>query len=189
MALLVLGLVVFLGVHLLRAVAPGWRDALIGRLGEGPYKGLYSLTAIVGFVLFIWGFSLAAGDGGSLYFPTAGLRHVTEALMLPALVLAVASMLPPGHIRRLVRHPLLIGTILWSFAHLLVNGEAAAVLLFGGFLAWAVIDLIAQRNRPAVPPVRPRLAYDGLAIVVGIMLYAALVWRLHLWAFGVSPLA
>ena len=189
MALLVLGLVVFLGVHLLRAAAPAWRNALIGRLGEGPYKGLYSLTAIVGFVLFVWGFSLAAGDGGNLYFPAAGLRHVTEALMLPALVLAVASVLPPGHIRRFVRHPLLIGTVLWSFAHLLVNGEVAAVVLFGGFLAWAVIDLIAQRNRPAAPPVPPRLAYDGIAIVVGLVLYAALVWRLHLWAFGVSPLA
>lgn len=188
MFLLVLGLVVFLGGHLLRAAAPAWRDRLIGRLGEGPYKGLYSVVAIVGFALIVWGFSRAAVEGESLYFPAAGLRHVTEALMLPALVLAVSSVLPPGHIRRFVRHPLLIGTILWALAHLLVNGEVAAVVLFGGFLAWAVIDLIAQRNRPAAPPVAPRLAYDAVAIVAGVVLYGALVWRLHLWAFGVSPL-
>lgn len=188
MALLVLGLVIFLGVHLVRAAAPNQRDRLIARLGEGPYKGLYSLTAIVGLALIAWGFPLAAGEGGSLYFPSAGLRHVTEALMLPALVLAVASALPPGHIRRFVRHPLLIGTILWALAHLLVNGEVAAVILFGGFLVWAVIDLVAQRGRPSSPPVAPRLAYDGVAIIAGIVLYGALVWRLHLWAFGVSPL-
>ncbi len=189
MALLVLGLVIFLGVHLLRATAPGWRDAMIARLGEGPYKGLYSFVAVLGLALIVWGFPLAASDGRSLYFPAQGLRHVTEALMLPALVLAVASGLPPGHIRRFVRHPLLIATILWSVGHLLVNGELAAVVLFGSFLAWALIDLAAQRDRPAAPPVPPRLAYDGLAIVVGLVLYAALVWRLHLWAFGVSPLA
>lgn len=188
MAVLVLGLVVFLGVHSLRAVSPEWRAAMIGRLGEGPYKGLYSFAALAGFVLIIWGFSLASTDGDILYVPVFGLRHATEGLMLPALILAVASVLPPGYIRRFVRHPLLIATILWSSAHLLVNGEVAAVILFGGFLVWAVFDLAAQRFRPAVVPARPSLVYDAVAVVVGAGLYGALVWRLHLWAFGVSPL-
>jgi uncharacterized membrane protein len=185
---LVLGLVIFLGVHSLRAIAPAGRDSMIRSLGEGPYKGLYSFAAIVGLALVVWGFSLAAADGGFLYLPPIGLRHVTEALMLPALVLAVASVLPPGYLRRSVRHPLLIATILWSLAHLLVNGETAAVVLFGGFLAWAVLDLLAQGRRQAPPPVRPMAMYDVVALVVGLALYGALIWRVHLWAFGVSPL-
>ena len=188
MTVLVLGLVIFLGVHSFRALSPDARAAMIGRIGEGAYKGLYTLASIAGFVLIIWGFALASAEGDMLYVPASGLRHATEALMLPALVLAVASALPPGYIRRFVRHPQLVATIVWAIAHLLVNGETAAVVLFGAFLAWAVFDLAAQRNRPAVVRARPRPVYDAVAVVGGVVLYAALVWRLHLWAFGVSPL-
>lgn len=188
MAVLIVGLVIFLGVHSLRAIAPAWRDAAIRKLGEGAYKGIYALMALFGLALVVWGFSTASGQGGFLYVPPAGLRHLTEALMLPALVLAVASALPPGHVRRVVRHPLLIATILWSLAHLVVNGEVAAVVLFGGFLAWAVLDLLAQSRRPATVLPRPAVLYDAIAVVAGAALYGALVWRLHLWAFGVSPL-
>jgi uncharacterized membrane protein len=186
---LVVGLILFLGVHSLRVVVPGVRDGLLVNLGEGPFKGLYSVAALVGFVLIIWGFSLARADTGVVFVPSFGLRHVTEALMLPALILAVASALPAGHIRRFVRHPLLVGTILWSFAHLLVNGETAAVVLFGAFLAWALIDLVAQGGWSRTSGPKPSLTYDAAAVVIGAVLYAALVWRLHEWAFGVSPLA
>ena len=188
MAILIVGLVIFLGVHSLRAIAPDWRDGAMRRMGEGPYKGIYTLTAIVGLALVVWGFSIASRQGDYLYLPPSGLRHATEGLMLPALVLAIASALPPGQIRRFVRHPLLVATILWSLAHLLVNGEVAAVVLFGAFLAWAVFDLLAQRRRPAPVAARPAALYDGVALVAGLALYGALVWRLHLWAFGVSPL-
>jgi uncharacterized membrane protein len=184
--ILIVGLVVFLGVHSLRMVAPGWRDGMVESLGEGAWKGVYSVIALAGFALIIWGFARAAPETGMVYVPPIGLRHLTFALMLPALILAVASALPPGHIRRIARHPLLIGTALWAFAHLLVNGELAAVVLFGAFLAWAVIELAAQTGRPRAPIVKPSATYDLAAVVAGLALYGALVWRLHEWAFGVS---
>jgi uncharacterized membrane protein len=185
--ILVVGLVVFLGIHSSRMVAPGWRDGIVERLGEGVWKGVYSVISLGGFALIIWGFARAAADTGMVYVPPLGLRHVTFALMLPALILAVASALPPGHIRRIARHPLLIGTVLWAFAHLLVNGELAAVVLFGAFLAWALIELAAQTWRPRASVVKPSAAFDVAAVVAGLALYAALAWRLHEWAFGVSP--
>lgn len=188
MALLIVGLVVFLGVHSTRMIAPGWRDGLVARHGEGLYKGLYSALSLVGFVLIIVGFGQAAATGGMAYEPPAGMRHLVFALMLPALVLAIASVLPPGYIRRAVRHPLLIGTALWAVAHLLVNGETAAVILFGAFLAWALADLVV-RWRSVRPAGVASPLYDLVAVVAGVAVYGALVWRLHEWAFGVAPMA
>jgi len=185
--ILVVGLILFLGVHSFRMVAPGSRDRLVARLGVGAYKGIYSVASLAGFALIIWGFSRASADGGMVYAPPMALRHVNFALMLPALILAVASLLPPGHIRRFARHPLLIGTALWAFAHLIVNGETAAVVLFGGFFVWAVIELAAQSWRPGVQTARPSPAYDVAAVIAGVALYGAMVWRLHEWAFGVTP--
>jgi len=188
MAILIVGLVLFLGVHSTRIFAPRWRDGIVARHGEGVYKGVYSVLSILGFVLIIVGFGRASASSGMVYVSPPGLRHVTFALMLPALVLAIASGLPPGYIRRAVRHPLLIGTALWASAHLLVNGEAATVVLFGVFLAWALVALVV-RWRGARPGGVPSPVYDVVAIVAGIVLYGALVWRLHEWAFGVSPMA
>ena len=187
-AILVLGLVLFLGGHSLRIVAPAGRDALAARLGAGPFKGLYSLVALIGFVLVVWGFSAASADYVQVYSPPAGLRHVTVALMAAALVLAVASALPPGRISRAVRHPLLVATILWALGHLFVNGDRAGVVLFGTFLAWAVVDLAVQVTRPAAAAVPPSAGSDVAAVVVGAALYGLLLWRLHAWLFGVSPL-
>ena len=187
-AILVLGLVLLLGGHSLRMVAPAGRDALAARLGDGPYKGLYSLVALVGFVLVVWGFSTASADYVPVYLPPAGLRHLTMALVLVALILAVASVLPPGRISRAVRHPLLVGAILWALGHLFVNGDLAGVVLFGAFLVWAVADLAVQTARPAPAPVPPSATSDVAAVVVGAALYGLLLWRLHAWLFGVSPL-
>jgi uncharacterized membrane protein len=183
---LVLGLVVFFGAHSLRAVMPGLRARLISRLGEGRFKAVYSIASLAGFALIIWGFSLSAGNAGLAWLPPAWLGPVAAVLMLPALVLAAASALPPGHIRRAVRHPLLIGTALWAIAHLFVNGEAAAVVLFAAFLAWSLLVLAVAWRRPA-PAFRPSFAFDFGALAAGAVLYAALVWRLHEWLFGVSP--
>ncbi len=187
MIVLVAGLILFLGVHSLRMVAPWWRDGMVERLGVGAWKGLYSIIAIAGFALIIIGFSRAVTETGMVYVPPLGLRHLSFALMLPALVLAVASAIPPGHIRRITRHPLLIGTALWAFAHLLVNGDLAAVVLFGAFLAWAVIEIAAQPGSQRAPIVRPSGGYDIVAVVAGVVLYGALIWHLHEWAFGVTP--
>lgn len=189
MSILVLGLVLFLGVHSVRMIAPAGRDAMIPRLGDGPYKGLYSLVSAIGFVLIVWGFARASSDTGTLYVPPFWLRHVTETAVLVALILAVASNFPGSRIRRWVRNPLLIATILWAIAHLFVNGDTAGVVLFGAFLAWAILDLwsSSQRPRPVnLPP--PSTTADIIAVVAGAALYGLLVWRLHFWLFGVSPI-
>lgn len=188
MSILVIGLVLFLGVHSLRMIAPAARDSVIARLGEGPYKGIYALASGIGFILIAWGFARASSDFGLVYVPAAWLRHVTMALMLVALILAVASVLPPGRIKRAVRHPLLIGAVIWAVAHLFVNGDLAGLVLFGAFLVWAVVDLFAQASRPVAVPAAPSPTSDVVAVVAGTALYALLVWRLHAWLFGVSPI-
>ncbi|KAB2873472.1 MAG: NnrU family protein [Bauldia sp.] len=188
MSILVIGLILFLGVHSLRLIAPVVRGGIIARLGEGPYKSIYSLASGIGFILIVWGFARASADYGLVYVPSAWLRHVTMALMLVALILAVASVLPPGRIKRAVRHPLLIGAVIWAVAHLFVNGELAGLVLFGAFLVWAVVDLSAQTSRPVDASAPPSPTSDIVAVVAGAALYALLVWRLHAWLFGVSPI-
>ena len=119
MSLLVLGLLIFLGTHTIRLVAPRWRQGMIARLGEGPFKGLYGLASMVGFVLIIWGFSQASAHPTLIYTAASGVRPIPAVLMLFALILAMASVLPAGRIKHLVKHPLLIGTIVFAVAHLL----------------------------------------------------------------------
>ncbi len=188
MLILIVGLILFLGVHSIRILAPGGRDALIARIGEGPYKGAYALVSVIGFVLIVWGFGRTASDPAFLYAPPSWLRHATELLVLVALILAIASALPPSHISRAVRHPLLIGTLIWAVAHLFVNGAVGTTVLFGTFLVWAVVDLVAQGSRPVKSRAPASWRFDIIAIVIGAALYGLLVWRVHLWLFGVSPL-
>lgn len=189
MVILIIGLVVFLGAHTFRAIAPSGREAAIARFGENGYKGLFTITSLIGIVLIIWGFARTTGAPEFLYAPPFWLRHITELLVLVALILAVASSLPPSHIGRLVRHPLLLGTLLWAVAHLFVNGEVATTVLFGAFLAWAIIDLFGQRGRAAASePAAPSWRNDILAVLIGAAVYGVLVWRAHQWLFGVSPI-
>lgn len=189
MAILIIGLIVFLGAHTFRTIAPAGREAAIARLGESGYKGLFTITSLIGFVLIVWGFARTAGAPEFLYAPPFWLRHVTELLVLVALILAVASSLPPSHISKIARHPLLVGTLLWALAHLFVNGEVGTTVLFGAFLIWAIVDLFGQRGRAAVDkPAAPSWRNDILAVVVGAAVYGVLVWRAHQWLFGVSPI-
>ena len=191
----VLGLGLFVGVHLARVVAPGWRDAAIARWGEGPWKGLYSLASLLGLILLGRGYTAAYGEMPLLYEPASWGRHVLWSVMAAAFVLAVASGGPVGRIRRSVGDPLLVATILWASAHLLVRSDVLHVLLFGGFLVWAVADLISVRRRRAAGLVeRSMLAAgptpwiaDGIALAVGIGLYLAFMLGVHEWLFGVSP--
>ena len=143
MSLLILGLVLFLGVHSVSIVARPWRDGMVARLGEGPWKGLYSLVSLAGFVLIVYGYGLARQSPMVLYTPPLALRHGAMLLMLPVFVLLLAAYLP-GRLQRAAKHPMLAATKFWALAHLLANGTLADVLLFGGFLAWAVAD----RHRP-----------------------------------------
>lgn len=192
MPVLILGLVLFLGMHSLRIVAPAWRDARYAAMGEGPWKGIYSLVSLAGFALIIWGYSLAQPYAPDLYDPPVWMRHLNSLLMLPAMIFLVAANLKTGRIKAAVKHPMLLATKLWAFGHLLANGDAASVVLFGAFLVWAIADRISVKRRTAGIPddlETPSTSADIIAVVVGCILYGLFVWKLHLWLFGASPIA
>jgi len=187
MTLLIAGLVLFLGIHSVVIVAPSVRANAIRRMGEGPWKGLYSLLSLSGFVLVCYGFGVARQTPVVLYSPPAWLRHVTMLLMLPVFPLLFAAYLP-GRIKTAAKHPMLAAVKLWAFAHLLANGRMADVLLFGGFLVWAVADRISMKRRTVpqvVPGAPPGRWNDAIAVVLGLIVYALfLVWA-HARLIGV----
>ncbi len=193
MLVLVAGLVIFLGVHSVSIVAGDWRAATIARVGERPWKGVYSLASAVGLALIVVGYGLARRDPVVLYVPPAGLRHLALVLMLPVFPLLFAAYLP-GRIRTAAKHPFLLAVKLWALAHLLANGMLADALLFGAFLAWAVVDRISVKRRPAaqtheVPAAPPGAANDAIALIGGLVVYAVFLLWAHRWIIGVSPLA
>jgi uncharacterized membrane protein len=188
MALLIIGLVVFLGVHCIALAMPALRSGAIARMGEDAWKGLYSLVAAVGLVLIGYGFHLARESPVQLYSSPGWMRYVTFLLMLPVFPLLIAAYLP-GRIKTAMKHPLLAAVKFWALAHLLSNGMLADVLLFGGFLAWAVADRISLKRRvQAVPAAPPGRFNDLIAVVVGLALYLLFIEWAHLRLFGVSPL-
>ena len=157
MLILIAGIVIFLGAHSFTTLRAA-RLALIARFGEAGYKGLYSLVSLTGFALIVWGFSRYRAEGlVPVWTPPAWTGHLTIVLMWFAFV-ALACMNPaPGRIRGWLRHPMLVGIKIWALAHLLANGDAGGMVLFGSFLAWAVFDRIAVKRRgdlgaPRIPP-------------------------------------
>jgi uncharacterized membrane protein len=189
MLYLIIGLGLFFGLHSVSIIAPAWRDRMFAKVGEGPWKGLYSLLSIAGFVLVIYGYGLARRDPVILYSTPVWVRYITAVLMLPVFPLLLAAYLP-GRIKAVTKHPMLAATKFWALAHLLVNGALGDVLLFGSFLVWAVADRISLKRRP-VREIRaaPAAGYnDMIAVVLGLVLYALFVQWLHIWLFGVSPL-
>ncbi|MGA9423407.1 MAG: NnrU family protein [Rhodanobacteraceae bacterium] len=192
MPILILGLIVFLGAHSLRIFADGWRARMIARLGEGPWKGLYALVSIIGFVLIVVGFGLARQHPVLLYAPPAWLRHLNALFTLIAFVLVVAAYVPRNHLKSKIGHPMLAGVKVWAFGHLLAIGFLHDVILFGAFLAWAIVDFAVSRRRDrrlgATYPAGT-IAGDGLALLVGIAAWAAFAFWLHLWLIGVNPFA
>jgi uncharacterized membrane protein len=189
MTLLIAGIVVFLGVHSVAIVAPGWRERVIGRIGEPAWKGIYSLLSVVGFVLIVVGFDAARLHPVGIWAPPVWTRHLALLLMLPVFPLLLATYLP-GRIQSTVRHPMLTAVKTWALAHLLANGNLADIILFGAFLAWAVADRISLKHRsaPAVPGAPAGRLNDLIAVVAGLGIYIAFVVAVHAWLFGVSPL-
>ena len=190
MSLLIVGLVLFLGLHSVSIISPAFRARTIQRLGERAWKGMYALFSLVGFVLICYGFGLARQAPVVLYSPPTWLRHVALLLMLPVFPLLVAAYLP-GRIKTAAKHPMLAAVKLWAFAHLLANGMLADVLLFGGVLAWSVVDRISMQRRSTPPVLRtaaPGPWNDAIAVVIGLAIYALLIGWAHVRLFGVSPL-
>jgi uncharacterized membrane protein len=185
MTLLIAGLILFLGIHTLGT----WREqraALIGRLGAGPYKGLYSIVSAVGLVLIVWGFARYRDTAYlQVWSPPAWLHPLVLALMWFSFVALAAAYSPAGWIKGVLRHPMLVGIKSWALAHLLANGDLGALILFGAFLTWAVYDRIAVKRRGDLGA--PRGAFgigDAIALVIGSAAYAAMFW-LHPRLIGV----
>jgi len=185
MSTLILGLIVFLGIHSVSIVAPAWRDRMAARLGAWPWKGLYSLIALAGLVLIVQGWAQARLEPIVLWVSPSWMRHLVMTLMLPVFVLLLAAYVP-GRIRTLTRHPMLIATKLWALSHLLVNGSVHEVLLFAGFLAWAVADRISlKRRQPRATPALPATALNDVIVVLGgLALYGYFVMRGHAQLIG-----
>ena len=190
MTLLLIGLVIFLGVHSTRIVAEPWRGALIGRIGVGPWKIGYSVLSLVGFVLVVYGYGAARQSGIELWSPPLWTRHLASLLTLVSFVLLVAAYVPGTRIKAAIGHPMAAGVKTWALAHLLSNGRLADVVLFGAFLLWAVASFVAARRRdrrdgttyPAGSLVR-----DALAVLIGIGAWAAFAFYLHARLIGVAP--
>jgi uncharacterized membrane protein len=186
---LIAGLVVFLGIHSTRVFAPRLRENFIAARGAGAWKGLYTLLSIGGFVLLIYGYGQARFDNVFLYSSPKWTTHVQILLMIPAMILLVASQLPTGRIKKTVKNPQLIGVKIWAIGHLLVNGDLASWLLFGGFLAWAVILVINTNKRNQSFPDKTSAMGDILSIVIGLGVWALFMFWLHEWLIGVPVIA
>jgi uncharacterized membrane protein len=187
MALLILGLVLFLGAHAFTTLrAP--RAALVGRLGEGGYKGLYALVSLVGLVLIVWGYgSYRAAGYVPVWNPPTWTRHLAALFLLPALPL-VFSAYAKGFVKARLKHPMILGVKLWALAHLLANGDLGSIVLFGSFLVWAVLAFMSMRRRTDVTPQSfvPNPGQDAVAILAGVIGWLALSFGLHRWLIGVG---
>ena len=183
MYVLIAGAALFFLTHLyssFRTRMPG-RDIRV-RIGYAKFMGLYSLVTGLGFVLMLWGYGLAR-PSPIVFNPPEWGRHATLALMLPALILLMAAYGPRGYIKQAVKHPMLLAVILWSGGHLLANGELNSLILFGGFLAYALIDMLAVMSR-TIPIKKASISGDLYAVIIGTVLYFLLVKYLHEMMFG-----
>ncbi len=191
MALLILGIVLFLGIHLIRVVAPGLRTSLIASLGDAGWKAAYSVASIVALIVLIYGFGQAR-DMTAIWSPPFWMSHITILLMLFAMICLAASLLPAGHIATKTKHPMVLSVKIWALAHLLSNGDGAAMLLFAAFLAWGVILRISLKRRERAGEIsrRPFVSakYDLYAVILGVVAWVLIIWKLHAWIIGVSPL-
>lgn len=193
MLALVLGLALFLGIHSIRIVADDWRTGMRARVGEKPWKLGYTAVSIVGFVLICSGYGQARQAPVVLWETPRGMNHLAAALTLIAFVFLAASKVPRNAIKARLRHPMLLGTKVWALAHLLANNTLADLLLFGGFLVWAILCFRAARRRdigaaPPPPPSSGTAAGTATTVVVGIALWAAFALWLHALLIGVRPL-
>ena len=184
MTLLYIGIAIWILVHILKRVAPGLRAALDNAVGTGPAKGVIALLLVVSIVLMVIGYRAEPYD--PVYAPMAGMGHLNNLLMLISVMLLGAGS-SKGKMRSWFRHPMLLGVILWSFAHLLVNGDSASVVLFGAMAVWAVLEILlinrAEPNwtRPAAGPIKG----DIRLFVIALVLYA-IITGIHI-ALGHNP--
>jgi uncharacterized membrane protein len=191
MAALILGLLIFLGVHSVRIVADDWRTAQLKQRGEAAWKLAYTALSILGFGLIVWGYGLARQSPQVLWATPKGMNHLAALLTLVAFVLLAAASVPRNAIKAKLRHPMVLGVKVWALAHLLANNTLADLLLFGGFLLWAVLCFRAARQRDRAQPPAPLTASasgTGLTLVIGALAWAGFAFWAHAALIGVRPL-
>jgi uncharacterized membrane protein len=192
MLILILGLIVFLGVHLL-PTAPDVRDGLVARFGANAYKAIFSILSLAGFALIVIGYhklQLMPGKNIILWDPPTWTKHIAFLLMIPAMICLVAAYVP-SRIRTALQHPMLVAIKIWALAHLIANGDLASLMLFAGFLAFAVYDRISVKKRGALGPLGAKtggVAGDITVVAVGLALYAFMLWAGHALLIGVPLL-
>jgi uncharacterized membrane protein len=191
MTILILGLMIFLGVHMARVLAPDWRNAMIIRMGEKPWKAAYSVLSIVGFVLIVWGYSRSWQSDVTLWVSPLWLKHVAIALIYVAFILLAAAYVPRNHFKAAIGHPMVAGTKLWAFAHLQANGRVAAVILFGSFLLWSMVLFAVSRKRDRAAGITYAAGESSqtiITVVVGTLAWLLFAFLLHGLLIGVKPL-
>jgi uncharacterized membrane protein len=192
MPLLVLGLVLFLGIHSVRIVADDWRTARIAKSGERSWKLVFTIVALLGFALIVLGYGQARQATPLLYSPPAWTKHIASLLTLLSFILIAAAYVKGTRIKARVGHPMILGVKVWAFSHLIANGTLADVVLFGSFLVWAVLDYIASRRRDreagTVYPIGP-ISRDMIAIGAGGLAWVVFGFFLHGPLIGVRPFA
>jgi len=191
MLTLLLGLFLFLGVHSTRIFADDWRTATVAKIGPLPWKGLYSVLSLLGFVVLVWGFRMARQDTLVLWSSPAWMKHVTAVLMMASFILIAAAYVPRNSIKARLHHPMVLAVKVWALGHLLSNGVAADVVLFGAFLVWAVLSFRAARQRDRVnhtvyPP--GNAISTTITIAVGLVGWSVFALFLHGPLIGVRPL-
>ena len=192
MTSLILGLLIFLGVHSIRIFADDWRTARIADMGIWAWKSLYALVSLVGFALLIWGYGQMRAQPVDLWIPPPWTHQVNVYLMLLSFVLVAAAYVPANHIKAAMGHPMLLGTKVWAIGHLLSNGRLGDVILFGAFLAWAVVNFSAARRRDRAAHTQYRagtLKGTVLAVIIGLVFWVVFARYLHPWLIGVTPIA
>jgi len=191
MQLLILGLVLFLVTHSVRIFADGWRTRSIARIGEKPWKAIVAVLSLVSLVLIVWGFGQARMHPHLLYAPSAMMRHLNSLFTLVAMIFIAAAFVPRNHFKAMFGHPMILGVKAWAFGHLLAIGYLRDLLLFGTFLAWAIVAYMAARRRDRAAGVHYQdgsIGGDVIAIVVGVAIWALFAFWLHLKLIGVNPL-
>jgi len=192
MTLLILGLVLFLGVHSVRIVADDFRSAQIRRLGENGWKALYSVASIAGFALIVWGYGVARQQPSALWTTPVQVLHAGTLLMLVSFVLLAAAYVPGNGIKARLHHPMVLSVKVWALAHLLANNSLADVLLFGSFLVWAVFSFRAARARDRAANTigaAGALSRTLATVAVGTTAWAVFAFWAHAALIGVSPFA
>ena len=190
MTAMIIGLIVFLGVHSVRIFADDWRSRTIARVGANRWKGVYALISVAGFALIAWGYGQARMDTTVLYSPPLFTRHIAGLLMLLSFVLVAAAYVPGNLFKAAVGHPMIAGVKVWALAHLLANGRVEDVILFSAFLAWAIADFRASRKRDrAAGTVYPagNVTRTVITVVAGTAVWAAFAFGLHKVLIGVAP--